>query len=688
MAELLLELFSEEIPARMQAKAAEDLKQLTLARLEEQGIVFNTANAFVTPRRLALVIEGIPLQQPDSVVEKKGPRVGSPQGAIDGFLKSVGLALDELEIRNTDKGEFYFSTVQQKGLPTAELVVPLLEAVIASISWPKSMRWGESTIRWVRPLQNILCVFEGAILPVKFGHLTANNLSFGHRFLSKGSFTVASFAEYKAKLRDAKVVLDREERKQIIQVNAEKAAAAKGFTVMPDQGLLEEVAGLVEWPVVLMGQIDEQFMHVPKEVLSVSMRTHQKYFSLVTKDNSLAPHFITVANMDPIDGGAKIIAGNERVLRARLSDARFFWDQDRKKTLESRIPVLEKVVFHAKLGTVLDKARRMEKLAAFIASYTHTRKADATKAARAALLAKADLVSEMVMEFPELQGIMGGYYATHNNEDNEVAQAIADHYRPLGPSDSCPEAAVSYVVALADKIDTLVGLFAIGEKPTGSKDPFALRRAALGVIRILEENRLFLSMPLKPVLAEAMKSFAVASKDTAELLEFFADRVKAMLKSRDIRHDVISAVFDGGNEDNMARLIERANALQRFLDSASGKAILAAYNRASNIVLLEEKKDNASYSGAPSAAALVLAEEKLLWDALEKVKPGVQAAIEQEKFEAAMTSLASLQAPINDFFDKVIVNAEEADIRANRLRLLSQIRGLLDGVANFRIIED
>lgn len=686
MAELLLELFSEEIPARMQAAAADNLKQLAKARLDELQISFDTIQSFVTPRRLTLVVEGIPLMQPDMVLEKKGPRVGSPEKAIAGFLASVSMTLEQLDIEKTDKGDFYFSRQQQKGVATATLLSRAMEEVIAGINWPKSMKWGESTIRWVRPLQNILCIFDGEVVPVSFGHLQSNNISYGHRFLANAPFEVECFADYKEKLHAAYVILDREERKRIIAEKTEEAVADKGYTLLPDMGLLEEVTGLTEWPVVLMGAIDKQFMHVPKEVLSVSMRSHQKYFSVLKEDGELAPYFITIANIVSSDNGAKIIAGNERVLRARLSDAQFFWDQDRKKTLESRIALLEKVVFHAKLGTLLDKVQRMEQLAAFISGYIP--QANSSQAARAALLSKADLVSEMVLEFPELQGIMGGYYAGHDKEPESVIKAISQHYRPLGPNDSFPTGEpISMAVALADKIDTLTGLFSIGEKPTGSKDPFALRRAALGVIRILWENREDIDLPLKPVLAKAMTLFPFEPKDGAELLEFFADRIKALLKSENIRHDVINAVFDGGNEDNIARLIERANALQSFLVSEEGKAILAAYMRATNIVSLEEKRDGALYNQLPILEKLQTEEEKTLFNSLETIRIKVQEALECNSFTSAMVSLAVLKEPINAFFDNVIVNCEDNETRCNRLMLLSQVRSLLDGVANFEKIE-
>jgi glycyl-tRNA synthetase beta chain len=696
MAELLLELFSEEIPARMQRAAAEELKQRVTGKLQEQAIPFSHAASYVSPRRLVLHAEGIPEVLPDTVVEKKGPKVGAPQAAVEGFAGSAGVSVEQLEVRSTDKGDFYFSTVHQKGQLTSELLLAVLKETLAEFSWPKSMRWGAHSSRWVRPLQGIVCLFDGKVIPLEYNNIRAGRVSYGHRFLGNEAFDVHYFADYQQSLRQRKVILDTEERKQLIEKEAGRLAASLGYSVKPDAGLLEEVAGLVEWPYVLVGSIDARFMEVPKEALSTAMRSHQKYFSMLTDNGALAPHFIVVANMQPQDSGAVIVAGNERVLRARLSDAKFFWDQDRKKTLEARAEGLDKITFHNKLGTIADKVARMEILAKFISVWVPH--ANLKLVSRASLLCKSDLLSEMVMEFPELQGIMGAYYAQHDGEDSEVAASIGDHYRPLGPSDAVPTRPVSIAVALADKIDTLTGLFAADEKPTGSKDPFALRRAALGIIRIILENNL--SIPLRllfekslslyptPLLKSATeKTRAKHQRLIDEFLEFFADRLKASLKSQSVRHDLITAVFDGGNEDDLLRLVNRVMALQQFLETENGRSLYAAYKRASNIVILEEKKDKASYRKEPLEGKLIQREEQELFNCLERVKPDITAAMKEDRFQDALALLSELRAPIDQFFEKVTVNCDNPEIRRNRLMILSQIRGLLDGLANFALIE-
>jgi len=696
MAELLFEIFSEEIPARMQRAAAEELKQRVEAKLLALAIPFAQSASYVTPRRLVLVMEDIPPVLPDVVIEKKGPRVGAAPAAIEGFSTSAGVKVDALEIRSTDKGDFYFSNVHQKGQATAGSLVTVLKEVMAEFSWPKSMRWGSYNLRWVRPLQNILCLFDGKILPLTYGHIQANRTSYGHRFLAAEPFEVHYFADYQKNLRERYVILDREERKSIIEKELTKLASARGYSVKADAGLLEEVAGLVEWPQVLIGLIESRFMEVPKEVLSTAMRSHQKYFSLLEQDGRLAPYFALVSNMKSTDAGATIITGNERVLRARLSDAKFFWDQDRKKTLASRVAGLANIVFHTKLGTIADKAERIELLAKFIAVWIPH--ANLKLVGRASLLCKTDLLSDMVMEFPELQGMMGTYYAAHDGEDKEVVAAMGDHYRPMGPQDSCPTAPVSIAVALADKIDTLAGLFAADEKPTGSKDPFALRRAALGVIRIILENSL--SIPLKLVLEKSLSFYPTTlfksktekanvkqERLISELLEFFADRLKASLKSQSVRHDLINAVFDGGNEDDLLRLVSRVMALQQFLESENGVSLYNAYKRASNIVFLEEKKDKTVYKKEASRDKLIQKEEQHLFNCLELVKSDMIEALKAEKFEQALSLLGALRDPIDQFFDHVTVNCDNPDIRRNRLMILSQVRGLLDGLANFGLIE-
>lgn len=696
MAELLLELFSEEIPARMQAKAAEDLQRLVSDKLKAAGLTFSSAKCFVTPRRLALVVDGLPLAQPDVKEEKKGPRVGSPQQAVDGFLKGAGLtSLDQCEKRDTGKGEFYFAVIDKKGVATDAVLPGIIVAAMGELPWPKSMRWAANTQRWVRPLHSIVALFDGKVVSGSFdlggATVTFGDKSRGHRFLSSGEIAVSSFADYQAKLKGAKVILDQAERKASIKTQAEKAASDAGLTVKPDEGLLEEVTGLVEWPTVLMGKIDDEFMSVPHEVLTTSMRVNQKYFALLDKDGKLAPRFLVTANIEANDGGKAIIHGNERVLRARLSDAKFFWDQDLKVSLSERVPQLDPITYHAKLGSVGDKVRRVKALAREIAKYIPG--CDAGLANQAAGLAKADLVSGMVGEFPELQGIMGRYYARHEKLPEEVADAIADHYKPLGPNDTCPQAPVSVAVALADKIDTLTGFFAIDEKPTGSKDPFALRRAALGIIRLVLENKL--RLPLREVLSVSYRGYqgvagftdAVPAQIIADLMDFFADRLKVALKEQGVRHDLVAAVFALGNEDDLTRLLARVAALKGLIDGADGANLLAGYKRAANILRIEEKKDGVSYAQAPDASWLKLDEEKTLHHSLSATSEIVVKAIGTEDFGKAMSALATLRAPVDAFFDKVTVNADEKELRSNRLRLLTAIRGSFNQVADFSKIE-
>ncbi|MFN8727321.1 MAG: glycine--tRNA ligase subunit beta [Rhodospirillales bacterium] len=702
MAELLLEILSEEIPARMQGRAAEDLKRLVCEGLGKAGLEFSKAEAFVTPRRLALVVDGLPLRTPDLKEEKKGPRVGSPDQAIAGFLKGAGLAsLDACEKRMVGKAEFWFAVVDKKGAATAEILPGVIVDAIKALPWPKSMRWGTHKISWVRPLHSIIALFDGTVIEgaIDFGApdfrvqkldatfpgsypVTFTNRTEGHRFLAPAAFAVSGFADYREKLENAFVILDAAARRAKISADASAAAAKLGVKLRDDPGLLDEVAGLVEWPVVLAGAIDEKFMDVPAEVLVTSMRAHQKYFATLNADGSLARHFIVVANMVAEDGGELIVAGNERVLRARLSDAKFFWDQDRKTKLEARVPALASRVFHAKLGTVAQKVERLEKLSAFIAGKIG---ADVAAATRAAHLAKADLSSGMVGEFPELQGIMGRYYARHDGESELVANAIRAHYQPLGPGDACPAEPVSVAVALAEKIDTLAGFWSIDEKPTGSKDPFALRRSALGVIRLVLENGL--RLPRIVVFEAALAANRGAASLAGELLAFFADRLKVSLKEKGVRHDLIDAVFALGGEDDLVRLLARVEALGAFLASDDGANLLIAARRASNIAGIEAKKDGASYDAPVDAGLLAQAEETELFARLSEVEASVRKAVGVEDFAAAMRALASLRAPLDAFFDKVTVNADDAALRANRLKLLSQIRRTTMLVADFARIE-
>lgn len=686
MPQLLIEIHSEEIPARMQPRAADDLKRLFLDGFKAVGLKHGAARAYATPRRLTLVVEDLAAAQADLREERRGPRVGAPDQAVDGFCSSAGVSRDQLQVQETPKGNFYIAFIERKGRPTTEVIAELMANSLWNFPWPKSMRWGSgpdgfsSKLTWVRPIRSIIVLFGGQVVPFAIargedtGHrLAAGNLTHGHRFMAKGAIEVADFADYAAKLRAAHVILDVEERKAIIWAGAQKLAAEAGLEVTPDPDLLDEVAGLVEWPVPLMGRIDDEFMAVPAEVLTSTMRANQKYFALRDPATGrMAPRFLTVANLVAKDGGAAIVAGNERVLRARLSDAKFFWDQDLKVTLADRVPALDSIVFHAKLGTVGAKVARVRALAVQIAAIIG---ADQALTDRAALLAKADLVSGVVGEFPEVQGIMGRYYARKDGEDGAVAEAIADHWKPQGPSDTLPVAPVSVAVALADKIDTLAGFFAIDEKPTGSKDPFALRRAALGVIRLIVENGL--RLPLKPLFGAAADS----------LIEFFHDRLKVSLKDQGVAHDLINAVLGTGAEDDLTRLVRKVAALKSFLETEDGKNVLAAYRRASNILRIEEKKDSKSYAGPADRAQFAADEERALGARLDAVMPKARGALAQEDFAACMQALALLREPVDAFFEKVTVNADDPALRANRLKLLAEIRGALDEIADFSRIE-
>ncbi len=687
MTELLLELLTEEIPARMQRRAAEDLAMLATGKLEAAGLVPSDVHAYATPRRLTLVVDGLPDRQPDTTEERRGPRMGAPANAVEGFLKSAGLAsLDQCEQRDTGKGVFHFAMIRRPGRATAEVLPELLREAVLALPWPKSMRFPAASFRWVRPMTSAICLFGGEILSLALDGVPVGDETCGHRFLAPKTFKVKDFADYRRKLHDARVMLRAEDRRQAIAAALEERAAAARLTVKDDPALLEEVTGLVEWPVVLMGTIDAEFLALPPEVLTTSMRTHQKYFACLDRDGGLAGRFLVVANTVAEDGGQAIVAGNERVLRARLSDARFFWEQDRKVPLAARIPKLAERVFHARLGSVLDKVGRVERLAEEIAPAIPG--ADKAKVLRAAELAKADLSSGMVGEFPELQGIMGRYYALQDGEGAEVAAAIAEHYSPLGPNERCPAAPVSVAVALADKIDTLAGFFSIDEKPTGSRDPFALRRAALGVIRLVLENNL--RLPLMPVFGRAFafgRDNGFAADPGADLLAFFADRLKVHLREQGVRHDLVAAVFAPGGEDDLVRLLARVAALDAFLGTDDGANLLVAYRRAANIVRIEEKRDGATYPGEPDPKLLAATEEAALAAELERAAADSTDALAREAFTGAMAALAALRGPVDEFFARVTVNCENAEVRANRLRLLAQIRDTLNRVADFSQIE-
>ena len=688
MAEFLLELFSEEIPARMQTRAAEDLESLAVAGLGRHGLKGASVHRYVTPRRLTLVIDGLPVATPDVSEERRGPRVGAPEKAVEGFLKGAGVSLDQCEQRDTGKGVFYFAVILRKGQSTIAVIKDVIEETLANFPWPKSMRWGSLAVRWVRPLHGILALFDGQVVPISFGPVNASNQTWGHRFLAPQAITIKDFADYRVKLAKASVMLDPAERRESILTQAKAAALWEGFSLRMDEGLLQEVTGLVEWPMVLAGSIDEHFMDVPDEVLITSMRSHQKYFSLLKANGRLANRFLVVSNQQAPDGGKAIVAGNERVLRARLSDAKFFWDTDRKAVLQSRLPKLAERLYYAKLGSMADKVERVVALASQLTVYIKGADEEAVK--RAARLAKADLSSEMVGEFPELQGVMGRYYALNDGEPAAVADAIADHYSPQGPNDQCPTAPVSVAVALADKIDSLAGFFAIDEKPTGSKDPFALRRAALGVIRLILENQL--RVPLREVFVKAHALFtgslAFDGLQTAnDLMDFFADRLKVHLRERGVRHDLISAVFAKGDEDDLVRLLARVDALSAFLTSDDGANLLTAYRRAANIVRIEKKKDGETSGEDVDPALLTLDEEKNLHETLVTIRHQVVPLLKTEDFAGAMSALAKLREPLDAFFDRVTVNSDDSRERANRLRLLAEIGSSMEAIADFSKIE-
>jgi len=713
MPDLLLELLSEEIPARMQARAAEDLRRAVTDRLVEAGLVYDGAKAFVTPRRLALTVQGVPVRQPDRREEKKGPRVGAPEQAVAGFLKAAGLkSLAEAKVQPDKKGDFYVAVIDKPGRPALDVISEILPEVIKSFPWPKSMRWGAQSknpgaLNWVRPLHSILATFgpeteDPDIVPFTVDGIAAGNVTRGHRFLAPETFTVRRLADYAAKLDKAKVVLDAERRRSIIDTEAKQLAFAQGLELVGDEGLLAETAGLVEWPVVLMGAFDEAFLQIPEEVIRATIRNNQKCFVLRDAAHArLVNKFVLVANLEADDGGKAIIAGNERVIRARLADARFFYQTDLKTKLEDRLPSFNDIIFHEKLGAQADRIERIERLAAELAPLVG---ADVKKAKRAAQLCKADLLTEIVGEFPELQGTIGKYYAQEQGEDEAVAHAIEDHYRPKGPDDLVPSDPVSIAVALADKLDTLVGFWAVDEKPTGSKDPYALRRAALGIIRLVLENEIRLSLikVTKSAATELGSRGAAADRKQlpVDLLAFFADRLKVQLREQGARHDLVDAVFAlqevgsaGGAtgarnvQDDLLMIVRRVEALGQFLDSEDGKNLLAGFKRATSIIRIEEKKDNRHYTGAPQARLYRQPEEKALANAIETVESEAARAVENEDFVGAMRAMAKLRPAVDAFFDKVTVNVDDRALRENRLKLLNRIREATRAVADFSKIE-
>ncbi|MCJ2132006.1 glycine--tRNA ligase subunit beta [Methylobacterium sp. E-045] len=724
MPDLLLELRSEEIPARMQRRAADDLRKLVTDALVERGFLYEGAKAFSTPRRLALHVAGLPPRGKDVREERKGPRVGAPDGAIQGFLKSAGLtSLDQAStVTDPKKGEFYVAVIERPGRDTIDVLAEILPAIIKSFPWPKSMRWGAAStqpgsLRWVRPLQSIVATFgpeteTPEIVPFSIDGIAAGTTTYGHRFLAPNAIEVRRFADYVQSLERARVVLDPERRKDIILHDARDLAFARGLELVEDEGLLDEVAGLVEWPVVLLGTFDPSFLDIPAEAIRATIRANQKCFVLrESGSDTLAPAFILVSNLISSDGGMAITGGNERVVRARLSDAKFFWETDKAIKLEDRLPKLDTIVFHEKLGTQGERVARIASLARGIASAIG---ADVQLASRGAQLAKADLVTEMVGEFPELQGLMGRKYAALQGEHPSVCAAVEEHYKPVGPSDRVPADPVSIAVALADKFDTLAGFWSIDEKPTGSKDPYALRRAALGVVRLILENGLRLNLR-EDVLEDAFyvqknRHVVVMSfsgdddRDRAalenhgsldnplpgDLLAFFADRLKVYLRDQGARHDLIDAVFALPGQDDLLMVVRRVEALGQFLETDDGKNLLAGYKRAANILRIEEKKDGRSYEAEPDRAAIAASgepEEQALSQALVAARDSASTAVMAEDFSGAMRALSTLRAPVDAFFETVIVNADDPALRENRLALLNALRAATREVADFSKIE-
>jgi glycyl-tRNA synthetase beta chain len=710
MPELFLELFSEEIPARMQSRAAADLARLMTEALS--ALAPASVRTWYGPRRLALAAEVKAGVEAVSTIER-GPRTSAPEQALLGFLRKHGAARDDAR----QEGDYWVLEKKAEAVSAQSLVATAVPAVLRKMPWPKSMRWGgTSTFIWVRPLRRIVCLLDGAVVPFDLrdgaddGHgLASADQTEGHRFHAPGAFPVSGAADWESKLRARQVLVDVEDRKRVIADGLANLAAAKAITVVDDPGLLEEVAGLVEWPVPLAGRIADEHMDLPPEVMQVSMRVNQRYFATRAADGKAAPWFFFVANIEADDGGAAIVAGNERVLRARFADARHFWDLDRKAPLESRVPALNHVTFHAKLGTQGARVARLRLLAKHLAPLVGAGEALADRAAE---LAKADLTSGMVGEFPEVQGVMGRYYAIHGNEDGYVADAIRDHYAPRGPSDPVPSAPVSIAVALADKLDQLASFFAIDERPTGAGDPYALRRAALGIIRIIRENGLRLN--LLPLLDQAVTAGRAAAREAAirrgeepaengrvtrpalgsgqhldilafDILDFLAERLRVQLRTEGARHDVLAAVFAAGADDDIVRLLSRAAAVATLLGQDDGANLLAAYRRAANILRIEEKKDG-PHDAAPDAGLLAEPAEQALHEALQ-ASTAIEALVLAEDFAAAMVAMAKLRAPLDEFFDKVTVNATDPQIRRNRLRLLNRVRTAMDRVADFSRIE-
>jgi glycyl-tRNA synthetase beta chain len=687
MADLLLELLSEEIPARMQKAASQQLAEGIKRLLQEAELPYGAVHSYVTPRRLTVLVEGVPLMQSDRIVEKKGPKLTAPEAAITGFCNASGVSKDALQIKGEGKDAHYVLLTEMQGQRSSVVLAESISTFLQQFHWPKSMRWGAGAAAWVRPLRSIVCMLDEEIIPVEYAGLRAANITRGHRFMSSGDIVLTHPQEYKETLRAAYVLVDVLERKNVIEAQIDAVMAEKNLHLKRDEGLLEEVVGLVEYPVVLCGAFDEAYLRLPPEVLVLEMRHHQKYFACTNVDGTLSNHFIVVSNMVAQDGGQAILHGNGRVLKARLEDGAFYYEQDSKQSLHEWAKGLEQVIFHQKLGNVAQKVTRIVSLVEYLVVFVPHASVEKTRLA--AQLCKADLTTGMVGEFPELQGIMGQYYALHEGIDAEVAEAIKQHYQPQGAGDDVPNNPLAIAVSLADKLDSLAGLFAVGEVPTGSKDPFALRRAALGVIRIIRTHEL--RVPLLHMLEKAAYGIKhdhkIAAEVAATLMQFMLERLKVALREEGLRYDVIEAVFADVKEVELLRLVHRAHALHAFLSSDAGVNVLAAYKRASNILKKEEQKDGVRYSAMFVYDTLVLPPEKLLVEAIAAAEPQVKTLLANEDYSGAMQIVGEMRPALDAFFAEVTVNSEDKELRVNRLNILAAIRAMLHHVADFSLLE-
>ncbi len=685
MADMLLELFCEEIPSHLQKRGGDELERQLLSLFEDADLPHGKIEVFTGPRRLTARVRDVALSSPSQREERRGPRPGAPEAAIQGFLKAVGLkSLEECTLREDKKGAYYLAVQERPGRPASEILQDELPPLLERFFWPVSMRWGEGKFRWIRPLRHIICLFDGIPVIFECADVQSGAITYGHRVMGPGPFEVKNFEDYEdTLLKEGFVCLRAEDRKTRIMNRARELCAERGLRLVEDHTLLEEVAGLAEWPVVMPGNFDSSFLELPDEVLRTAMRTHQKYFSVFEeKKDKLAPHFIMVANLEASDGGTAILKGNERVLAARLEDARYFWEQDLKTPLKDQTENLKGMVYHEKLGSLYEKAQRMKELAGRLAPHLGL---DPEKGRQAAFLAKADLVTSMVGEFPSLQGVMGYAYAQAQGMPRDLAEALRDHYKPEGPTDSPPQTSLSKLVALTDKLDTLTGFWSVGEIPTSSKDPYALRRSALGVLRIFLEGRI--RIPVSQFLKEAGSLHPDFEAKKQENLEnFLRDRLKIHFKGQGMRHDLVEAVF-ALQDDDIIRLDRRLCTLKNFLQQPEALALLQSYKRATNIVEAEEKKDKTTYQGTPDPQLFETEEERNLALSLKQAGRDCLKAVGEEKYERALETLQTLRFPLDAFFEAVMVNTPDKNLRLNRLYLLSTMSSIFYPVADFSKIE-